>query len=167
MLSEGPTMPDFADPDIEAMAEEVFELSNASSIARARGAGASTDLSDAEYLTLETLLKDQPLTVGEIQKRIAVQPAQMSRILRSLENRPKSYVECRINAQDRRCVDVTVTAAGKAAHRQFRKVRLGFTAQILANLPPEDRVQFMRILRRIREGIVAQLAAAEAADDGK
>ncbi len=152
-------MPDPIDTDIEAMAEEVFELSNASSIARARGAG-STELSESEYSALDVLLKDQPLTVGEIQKRIAVQPAQMSRILRSLENRPKSYVECRINAQDRRCVDVTVTAAGKAAHRQFRKIRLGFTAQILANLPPDDRVQFMRIMRKIREGIHAQLAAA-------
>ena len=145
-------MSDFSpNAELESMAEVVFDLSNLSSALRSRVSAA------AEYLAVDALAKDQPLTVGDIQKRIGVQPAQMSRILRSLENRPKSFVECRINAQDRRRVDVTLTAAGKSAHQDYRKARLGFATEVLANLPPEDRVQFMRILRSIHEEIVNRM----------
>jgi len=139
------------------MAEVVFDLSNLSSALRSRVSAAASEFSETEYLAVDALAKDQPLTVGDIQKRIGVQPAQMSRILRSLENRPKSFVECRINAQDRRRVDVTLTAAGKSAHQDYRKARLGFATEVLANLPPEDRVQFMRILRSIHEEIVNRM----------
>lgn len=140
--------------DIEAMAEEVFDLSNLASTVRARAASAASELSEAEYLALDVLAREQPMTVGEIQKRIGVQPAQMSRILRALESRTRSLVECRINPQDRRCVDVTLTAAGKAAHQNYRQARLGFITQIFANLSPDDRVQFMRIMRSMRDSIV-------------
>ncbi len=145
------------DAELEAAAEEVFALSNLASAARSRAAAASTELSEIEYLAVDELARDQPLTVGDVQKRISVQPAQMSRVLRSLETRPKSFIECRINAQDRRRVDVTLTAAGKSAHQNYRKARLGFIAKILVDLSPEDRTLFLRILRSIREGIVKRM----------
>ena len=157
-MRERTKMSDFSpNAELESMAEVVFDLSNLSSALRSRVSAAASEFSETEYLAVDALAKDQPLTVGDIQKRIGVQPAQMSRILRSLENRPKSFVECRINAQDRRRVDVTLTAAGKSAHQDYRKARLGFATEVLANLPPEDRVQFMRILRSIHEEIVNRM----------
>ena len=56
-----------------------------------------------EGLALDYLANVESATVGEVKKVIQALPAQMSRIIRSLENKgDKSYVECSINPKDKR-----------------------------------------------------------------
>ena len=106
---------------MDMMAEEVFELTKLVYAARSRRPSGPDDLSETEFLTLDLLFKEQPLTIGEVQKRIAVVPAQMSRVVRALEEQGgRGYVECKINPQDRRCVDVYLTPAGTKAHTPLR-----------------------------------------------
>ena len=144
--------------DLEQMAEEIFELSKLASAIRAQNrAGTPEVLSETEFLTLDVLIQEGPMTVGAIQRRIGVLPAQMSRIIRSLENKGGSafggFVECTIHPSDRRKIDVQVTPKGRNRHRAYRSARLKMTTEILQDLTPEDRRQFIRICGRIRSGM--------------
>ncbi len=146
---------------LDAMAGEIFELYRLVAIARSRRPAGPDDLSETEFLTLDVLAKEQPLTIGDVQKRIGVVPAQMSRIVRALEEQGgRSYVECKINPPDRRRVDVSLTPAGKAAYEVYRSARLGSMRDILCILDPGDRGHFMDILRQIRDAFEQRLTAS-------
>ena len=137
---------------LNAMAEEIFELYRVIAFVRSRQPSGPDDLSETEFLTLDILSKDQPLTIGEIQKRIGVVPAQMSRIVRALEEHGgRGYVVCNINAEDRRRVNVSLTKRGASAHEKYKVARLESMHAVLDVLKPDDRTHFMRILRAIRE----------------
>ncbi|RME41686.1 MAG: MarR family transcriptional regulator [Planctomycetota bacterium] len=137
---------------LDKMASEIFDLYLLIAIARSRRPVGQDDLSESEFVTLDVLSKEEPLTIGQIQKRVGVLPAQMSRIIRALEEQSgRGYVECRINPKDRRRVDVYLTAAGRKAHADYRATRLRSMHEVLAVLPPEDRLDFMRMLRKIHE----------------
>jgi len=136
---------------LNRMAEEIFELYKLVAAARSRLPSGPDDVSESEFITLDLLAKEEPLTIGEVQKRIGVVPAQMSRIVRSLEEQGgKGYVECRINAEDRRRIDLCLTPAGKKVHESFRTVRLGSMHRVLEALCVEDRVHLLRIVGQLR-----------------
>ncbi len=141
--------------DLEQMSEEILELTKLGMLARnapRKRKGAGIDLSESEFLTLDFLCKEGSLTIGELQKRIRVLPAQMSRVIRALESKTsKPLITCRINTHDKRRIDVSATDDGRRARQQYRDARLSNTVKILAGLDPHDRREFMRILGRIRE----------------
>ena len=144
------------------MATEIFELTMLSTLARARARSADNrdepQVTETEFLALDSLVKQGPMTVGEIQKIIGVLPAQMSRVIRALEGKSGgAFVECSINPDDRRRVDVSITKAGLTAHEDYRNARLTMTMEVLSGLRPEDRDQFIRILRTIRAHIDKRL----------
>ncbi|UCF33950.1 MAG: MarR family transcriptional regulator [Phycisphaerales bacterium] len=143
---------------LEKMAEQIFELSRLASLARSRKPAGPVELTDSEFLTLDLLAKHEPLTIGEAQKAIGVVPAQMSRIIRALEDREGGgYIKCSINLHDRRRIDVVLTDRGKQAHKKYREIRLGSITETLSILPPEDRVEFLRILGLIQGHIERSL----------
>ncbi len=132
------------------MAEEVFGLFKVIAAARSRKQTGSTDLSETEFVTLDVLTKEGPLTIGEVQKRVGVAPAQMSRVVRALEvEGGRGFVECKINPKDRRRVNLTLTDAGANAFASFRHSRLSSFHTILGALEPTDRTEFMRMLKLI------------------
>ncbi len=143
---------------LATMAAEIFELHHLVASLRSRLTSGQEDLSETEFLTLDVLATEGPLIIGEVQQRVGVAPAQMSRIVRSLEEHGgRGYVACTINPKDRRCIDIAITKEGSDAHAKYRDARLGTMMDILTILPPEDRVQFMRILGQIRDAFVARL----------
>ncbi len=149
-------MPQFQQAEqLQEFADEIFELSRETWLAQTRAKSKKhPDLTETEFLTLDLLAKatGRTYTVGEIQREIGVLPAQMSRIIRSLENKgSKSFVQCRINPADKRKIDVTLTPAGREAHRLYREIKLGTIQKFLQALSEEDRAEFMRLLRLIRE----------------
>jgi len=91
------------------------------------------------------------MTVGEIQKQIGVLPAQMSRIIRALESKSEPLIECKINPGDKRKINVELTPIGAKAHQSYRQLKLGSIEKMLLELDDQDREEFMRILRKIRE----------------
>lgn len=144
---------------LDKMASEIFELYRVIAIARSRQPAGPDDLSEAEFLTLDLLTKNESLTIGEIQKQIGVLPAQMSRIVRSLEEQGgRGYVECRINPHDRRRIDVSISDPGNRAYAAYRDARLGSMHAILSSLNGEDRLSFMRILRQIRQAFEEKIS---------
>lgn len=145
---------------LEDLAEEIFELSTLSSAVRSRGKGGAAidQLTEAEFLALNVLTKESPQTVGSIQKSIGVLPAQMSRIIRSLEDKSGTpYISCEINTSDRRRIDVHLSPEGRKAHDAYRKVRLGLTVELLGEMSPPDRQEFMRLLRLMRVSIAKRM----------
>ncbi len=143
-------MPD-SKQTLDRMANEIFELYQLIAAYRSRQPSGPDDLSETEFLTLDVLSKEEPMTIGKVQKHVGVVAAQMSRIVRALEEQGgRGYVECRINPQDRRRVDISLTPAGTTAHEKYRATRLGSMHEILDILAPPDREHFMRILRQIR-----------------
>lgn len=154
-------MPDTQET-IDKMAAEIFELYRLIAIARSHQPAGPEDLSETEFLTLDLLTKSQPCTIGHIQKEIGVLPAQMSRIVRALEEQGgRGYVECKINAEDRRRIDVSLTDAGTSAYDRYRSARLGSMDAILRVLAPNDRIEFMRMLGQIRDAFARNIATSK------
>ena len=96
----------------------------------------SRPLKGSELLVLQILAsqsgegdEEQPMIVGDIQRAMEVLPAQMSRLLRSLEARDPPLVECRINPRDKRQVNVYLAPAGK---RSLRSANAGIRRQAVA-----------------------------------
>ena len=137
---------------LDHMVEEIFGLFKVIAAARSRRPSNSSDLSETEFLALDVLAKDGPLTIGEVQKLIGVVPAQVSRVVRSLEvEGGRGFVECKINPKDRRRIDVSLTESGKKALGAFRQARLASFYVVLEALDPSDRTEFMRMLKCIRD----------------
>jgi DNA-binding MarR family transcriptional regulator len=133
--------------------EEIFELSKDVWAAQSRAKGKDeTEISETEFLALDFLFKSPvPQTVGDIQRYIGVLPAQMSRVIRSLESKgEKPLIRCSINLQDKRKIDVELTDEGRHAHHGYREMKLGSIQKMLLVLSERDREEFVRILRQIR-----------------
>lgn len=141
---------------LKDFAEEIFEVSKDVWAMQSRSKGRQeSEVTETEFLALDFLLKSEhSVTVGDIQRHIGVLPAQMSRIIRALESKSgQPLIACKINAQDKRRVDVSLTPAGKQAHQAYRQYKLGATEKILAGLNENDRAEFVRILRLIGESM--------------
>jgi DNA-binding MarR family transcriptional regulator len=157
---------DLASPQGRA-GEEIFELSKISWLLRSRQRRrGGTDLTETEFLTLDLIARNESATVGQLRKHIGVLPAQMSRILRSLERRTdKPLIKCEINPVDRRRIDVTITEAGRKAYHHFRDTRIAMNAETLAQLPAQDVREFMRIMEKIRNLMLPQLQPQEETEE--
>src|SRR5262249_53177719 len=108
---------------------------------------------ESQYLTLDLVIRANGIpTVGELQRSIGVLPAQMSRIIRSLEtNFEKPLIHCQLNQADKRRIDVAITDEGRRLYNEFRAARLAKTREILQVFCVEARRKFVRICQRIRE----------------
>jgi len=144
---------------LEDLAEEIFALSNLASRARARDRGSAVEsLTETEHLTLDLLARHGAMTVGQIQKTIGVLPAQMSRIIRALEDKSgATFIRCAINPEDRRKIDVSLTSDGQKALSGYRNARISSILNILTILEPAERDEFMRILRKIQDNMARRL----------
>ena len=143
---------------MDAMATEIYELYRLIALARSRRPAGSDDLSETEFVTLNLLSREGPMTIGEVQKRVGVVPAQMSRIVRALEVQGgKGYVECNINPQDRRRVDISLTDTGREAYEKYRAARLNTMYETLSALAPKDRLDFMRMMRQLHKAFEEKL----------
>src|SRR5436853_6197762 len=124
---------------LEELAHHLFDVVTRFCLAAPRGRRRSGDLKEIEFLTLSLLHQREKLIVGDIQRQLGVLPAQMSRIIRALENRERPLIACRINPQDKRKIDVALTPAGLSAFQEYQASRVRTIANLLARLEPEDR----------------------------
>ncbi len=139
---------------IDAMAGEIFALTIVAWKERLKTRrGQAEELSEAQFLTLETLVQSpQNQTVGDILRAIAVAPAQMSRLIRTLEEDfEQPLVTCELNRNDRRKIDVAITPHGRKVYQEFRDSRLARTRELLAGLSETDRHDFIRVCGHMRE----------------
>ena len=135
---------------LEETARELFDVVTQISLATLRGRRRTGDLKEAEFLTLTILQDHGTMIVGDIQRQLGVLPAQMSRIIRSLENRREPLITCRINPQDKRKIDVCLTEAGERVLQEYQGVRVRRIVELLHDLPEGDQENLTRLLDKVR-----------------
>ena len=110
----------------------------------------TAEVTESEFLALDHLSQKGVCTVGSIREEINVLPAQMSRIIRRLEE--AGYITTAINAGDKRKVDVKMTADGGKVYRKYRKAKLDPLVHALDRLTPAQQRQFMELVQLMSEG---------------
>ncbi len=135
---------------LEGLAQGVFDVVTRFCLAVPRGRRRSGDLKEVEFLTLSVLRRHDTLIVGEIQRMLGVLPAQMSRIIRSLEGRERPLIACRINPQDKRKIDVALTPDGVLAFEDYQTARVRTIASVLRGLDDDERDDLHRLLDKLK-----------------
>lgn len=142
---------------VEEIAQELFDVLGTLGLGGGPHRRRPGDLKEIEYLTLAILQARGTMIVGDIQRLLGVLPAQMSRIIRALEDRPDPLIGCHINPRDKRKVDVQLTAGGEKALQDYQAARVGRIAIALKGLPEDSLEDINRLLDRLR----VQLRATE------
>ena len=108
------------------------------------------DLSESEFLALDALERVLHLSVGELRRFVGVLPAQMSRVIKALEQRyDEKLVLCAINRLDKRKIDVSITAKGRRAVQAYRRAKILAIVEALRPLSVRDLRLLTEILDRI------------------
>lgn len=136
---------------IDELAQSLFDSFTRFRLKGPRGRRRAGDLKEVEFLTLSLLSQRDTLIVGDIQRQLGVLPAQMSRIIRSLEDRDRPLIACRINPNDKRKIDVALTPAGRAAFQDYQNSRVRGIVGLLAKLSEEDLDDLHRVLEKIHD----------------
>jgi DNA-binding MarR family transcriptional regulator len=135
----------------QELARLVFDLITQFCLAMPRHRRRAGELKEIEFLTLSLLHQHGTLIVGDIQRHLGVLPAQMSRIIRSLESRERALIACQINPQDKRKIDVALTSSGEAAYQDYQSARVRGIARLVEKLPDEDLEDLNRLVERLQE----------------
>ncbi len=143
---------------IDEIAQDLFEVVTHLCLATPRSRRRADHLKEVEYLTLAVLHDRETAIVGDLQRLLGVLPAQMSRIIRSLENRPLPLIACGINPQDKRKINVRLTSEGRKAFHDYQAARVHRIAQLLHDLPDEDQDALTGLLDRLR-GLLERASA--------
>ncbi len=139
--------------ELEAAATHIFELSKMMRLANQRQKKAGNyELTDYEFLVLDALTDGTAMTVGQVQRRVGVSASQMSRVIRSLEDEERGkLVSASINPDDKRTFNLNITLEGRRALQEYRQLCIGRTAEMLRDLSPEERGEFIHIFDRMRD----------------
>lgn len=145
---------------LEELAQELFEVVTHLCLTAPRGRRRSGDLREIEFLALALLQERKTMIVGDMQRQLGVLPAQMSRVIRALEDHPGSFITCRINARDKRKVDVCLTDVGAKALADYQAARVQRIAESLSDLSDNEQDDLVRLLERIRTALERNASAA-------
>lgn len=131
------------------LAQELFEVVTQICLSTLRGRRRHGDLKEIEFLTLSILQAGGTMIVGDIQRILGVLPAQMSRVIRALENRERPLIECRINTRDKRKIDVCLTSWGEKSLLEYQGARVSRIVDRLQNLSEEDQEDLVQALHKL------------------
>jgi DNA-binding MarR family transcriptional regulator len=138
----------------EELARNLCDVITHLCLAAPRGRRRAGDLKETEFLTLSVLYRQRTLIVGDIQRILGVLPAQMSRVIRSLEDRERPLITCRINPNDKRKIDVSMTPAGVRAFHEHQAARVNAMSLVLSRLAEEDLDDLQRLSEKLRDVLV-------------
>jgi DNA-binding MarR family transcriptional regulator len=134
---------------LEEVAQGLFGLITQFCLAAPLGRRRGRGLKEVEFLTLAILHQHETRIVGDLQRLLGVLPAQMSRIIRSLEGRPEPLIACRINPHDKRKIDVALTPAGERAFLEYQAEHVQALTDLLRHLSDDEREDLVRLLDRL------------------
>jgi DNA-binding MarR family transcriptional regulator len=145
---------------LEETAKDLFEVVTQLGLTTLRGRRRSGDLKEVEFLTLAILHDHRSMIVGDIQRFLGVLPAQMSRIIRSLENRDRPFIACQMNPRDKRKVDVCLTAVGEKALFDYESRQTDRLIELLRDLPEGEQQDINRLVDKLH-GLLERTPAAQ------
>lgn len=133
----------------DELATSLLQVVTRFCLAQPRGRRRSGSLKEVEFLALAILHERGTMIVGDIQRMLGVLPAQMSRIIRSLEARDRPLINCRINPKDKRKINVALTPAGAQALADYQANHLRGINALIDRLSEEDREDLARLLEKL------------------
>ncbi len=107
------------------------------------------DVSVPQCYGLEALVREGPLTLGELAKRLYLEKSTASRVVDALER--KGYVTRAPHPGDRRALQLDVTPAGRRLVERIRASLVEEAKAVLADLSPGFRREAARFLARLTE----------------
>jgi DNA-binding MarR family transcriptional regulator len=134
---------------LDDIAHELFQLVTHICLSTLRGRRRGGELKEVEFLTLSLLQSNGTMIVGDIQKLLGILPAQMSRVIRALENRDRPLIQCRINPRDKRKIDVCLTPQGDKLLLEYQSKRVGRIIERLQQLSEDDQEELIRALTKL------------------
>lgn len=105
--------------------------------------------------TLWRLANLGPQQVSELANGVDIDVSTMSRLVKQLER--DGYVERARDGVDQRCVLITITEAGSAAHQRVVDARTELLMEVVAGWRATDRDAFVKLLGRFAQGIVEHI----------
>src|SRR5437870_8588138 len=139
---------------VEEVAHDLFEVVTQICLSTLRGRRRLGELKEVEFLTLAILHANGTMIVGDIQRLLGALPAQMSRVIRALENRERPLIQCRINPRDKRKIAVCLTTYAEKTLLDYQGTRVGRIVDLLQNLSEadqEDLIPSLSTLQRLLE----------------
>jgi DNA-binding MarR family transcriptional regulator len=108
-----------------------------------------TELTPVQVDTLECLADRPSWHMRELAGRLGVDPSTATRTLDPLAR--LGLADREPDPADRRYVIARATARGRAVSRRITTARLALMRDVLAPMPPEDRVRLTELLERYQE----------------
>lgn len=102
-----------------------------------------------QLLLCQYLTKGAPANMTQLANFMGVTTAAVTGIVERLVK--AGYARRRYNPQDRRVINIELTAAGKGMVRRFREEKRRMAIGVFKNLSEADRKNYLRILTRIKD----------------
>lgn len=136
--------------DAEYIVEELFHLFPVigKKLLRVQLNGATGRLSRLHLAVMRTL-QEESLTVSELARRLAVPKPQMTRLIDHLVR--LNIVARQPDARDRRVINISLTANGRAALEEYRQVMKQSIKEKLSYLAPSDLAELSVLLAKLKE----------------
>jgi MarR family 2-MHQ and catechol resistance regulon transcriptional repressor len=147
-----------SDPGLQRDAEALHEaLSNLVRLYQFRNRDqiCCFDVSVPQCYGLEALVREGPLTLGELAARLYVDKSTASRIVDALER--KGYVTRAPHPEDSRALRLDPTPAGRRLVKRIRTSLVEEAKAVLADLSPAFRREAARLLARLTASAAERL----------
>jgi MarR family 2-MHQ and catechol resistance regulon transcriptional repressor len=123
------------------------------------------DVSVPQCNALEAVVKDGPLTLGELAERLYVDKSTASRIVDALER--KGYLGRAPHPMDARALSLSVTPAGTRLAKKVRAALIEDAKAVLAELSPAFRREAVQFFTRLTSAAAVRLGRGPGgSDDG-
>jgi len=112
-----------------------------------RSTSANFNMADGKGFLLSELYKQDGLTQRELSEVLDIRPSSVGELIRKLEI--KNWVMRKNNEQDRRVMNVFLTAQGRKVVEETADIETGIHSQMFQNINQEDLSYFTNVLDRM------------------
>ena len=109
------------------------------------------NITQTQIFTIMTLSERSPCQLNELRKKLQISAPTVTGIVDRLEK--LGHVRRIHDKNDRRVINVDLTAKGKMIARKLKKTVKEKWQELLLKLPKKDQENYVNILRKIQRGI--------------
>jgi len=135
-------------PGTQQIAEEVATLMPMIARRILMGFFQSVDITQTQIFTIITLSERSPVRLSELSRKLQISAPTVTGIVDRLER--SGYVRRIPDKEDRRAINVDLTAKGKHIARKLKSTLITKWKGLLRNLPRHDQSNYLGILRKIQ-----------------
>jgi DNA-binding MarR family transcriptional regulator len=137
----------------ELALERLFRLTANRKMQPRQTAVVGAEVTRAGYAVLRSLADAGSLSLGELARECAMDPAAAGRQVRTLE--AEGLVERSTDERDARVAVVSLTARGRTVHQRIVEFRTGYMTDVLADWPAADRRALADLVNRLVDDLRA------------